>query len=274
MVTPPETGAISISLARSSESWFVWLHWRRQTKGRHYSNSGATLTWSDFLGLADKLEPLSGKKNSMWCNDNRILAGMKVLVVDDIPENISALAIALESEGFDIETAASGEQALQLISNDSPDLVLLDIKMNGMDGFETCLTLKKSDATRDIPVIFLTVSKETEAIVRGYTCGGVDYISRPFRQEEACARVRTHLYLRALMKEKEKLIGELQEALAKVKILSGLLPICASCKKIRDDKGYWNQIETYIRERSEADFTHSICPKCAKMLYPGLLKDK
>jgi len=210
----------------------------------------------------------------MWCTDNPILAGMKILIVDDIPENISALAIALESEGFDIETAAGGEQALQLVHNDSHDLILLDINMNGIDGFETCLELKKSDATKDIPVIFLTVSKETEAVVRGFTCGGVDYISKPFRQEEVCARVRTHLYLRALMQEKQKLIGELQEALAKVKTLSGLLPICSSCKKIRDDKGYWNQIETYIRERSEADFTHGICPKCAKMLYPGLLKDK
>jgi len=199
---------------------------------------------------------------------------MKILIVDDIRENISALAIALESEGFDIRTAAGGEQALQLVHNDSPDLILLDIKMNGMDGFETCLALKKSDATQDIPVIFLTVSKETEAVVRGFTCGGVDYISKPFRQEEVCARVRTHLYLRALTKEKEKLIVELQEALAKVKTLSGLLPICSSCKKIRDDNGYWNQIETYIRQHSEADFTHGICPTCAKMLYPGLIKDK
>ena len=210
----------------------------------------------------------------MRCNDTTILAGMKILIVDDIPENISALAIALESEGFDIRTAAGGEQALQLVHNDCPDLILLDIKMNGMDGFETCLALKKSDATKDIPVIFLTVSKENEAVDRGFTCGGVDYISKPFRQEEVCARVRTHLYLRALTKEKEKLIVELQEALAKVKTLSGLLPICSSCKKIRDDNGYWNQIETYIRQHSEADFTHGICPTCAKMLYPGLLKDK
>ena len=210
----------------------------------------------------------------MWCNETTTLAGMKVLIVDDIPENISALAIALESEGFDIKTAASGEKALEIVQDDPPDLILLDINMTGMDGFETCLALKKSDANKDIPVIFLTVSKETEAIVRGFTCGGVDYIAKPFRQEEVCARVRTHLFLRALLKEKEKLISELQEALAKVKTLSGLLPICSSCKKIRDDKGYWNQIETYIRQRSEAEFTHSICPKCAKMLYPGLLKNK
>ena len=210
----------------------------------------------------------------MWCDETAMLGGMKILIVDDIPENISALAIALECEGFHINTAAGGEQALEIVRNDSPDLILLDIKMNGMDGFETCLALKKIDASKDIPVIFLTVSKETETIVKGFNCGGVDYISKPFRQEEVCARVRTHLSLRALMKQKEKLISELQEALAKVKTLSGLLPICSSCKKIRDDKGYWNQIETYIRQHSEADFTHSICPNCAKMLYPGLLKDK
>ena len=71
-------------------------------------------------------------------------------------------------------------------------------------------------------------------------------------------------------KEREKLINELQVALAEVKTLSGLLPICASCKMIRDDKGYWNQIETYVRDHSEADFSHSICPDCTKNLYPDL----
>lgn len=74
-------------------------------------------------------------------------------------------------------------------------------------------------------------------------------------------------------KEKSKVISELHEALAKVKTLSGFLPICSSCKKIRDDNGYWNQIETYIREHSEAEFSHSICPKCAKKLYPDIYAD-
>lgn len=74
-------------------------------------------------------------------------------------------------------------------------------------------------------------------------------------------------------KEKEALISELREALAEVKTLSGLLPICSSCKKIRDDSGYWTQIELYIRDHSEADFTHSICPDCARKLYPDIFKD-
>jgi hypothetical protein len=71
-------------------------------------------------------------------------------------------------------------------------------------------------------------------------------------------------------KEREKLIGELQETMAQIKVLRGILPICASCKKIRDDKGYWEIVEVYIRDHSEADFSHSICPECAKILYPDI----
>lgn len=201
------------------------------------------------------------------------LAGMKILLVDDLPENINTLAIALESEGFILEMAPSGEETLQIVESFLPDLILLDIRMGGMDGIETCRQLKKRDVTNDIPVIFLTVSKETKDIDQGFLCGGVDYISKPFRQEEVCARVRTHLHLRVLMKRQEQLIIELQEALEKVKVLSGLLPICASCKDIRDDKGYWKQVEVYIQDHSEAAFTHSICPDCTKRLYPKLNKN-
>jgi CheY-like chemotaxis protein len=199
---------------------------------------------------------------------------MKILIVDDIPENVSALALALESEGFTLAMASCGEEALQIVEGFLPDLILMDVRMDGIDGFETCRQLKKNDATSDTPVIFLTVSQDSEDIKQGFQCGGVDYICKPFSQEEVCVRVRTHLHLRELIKEKEKLVNELQSALAKVKTLSGLLPICSSCKKIRDDTGYWNQIESYIRARSEAEFTHSICPNCSKTLYPGLRKNK
>jgi CheY-like chemotaxis protein len=207
-------------------------------------------------------------------SDALSLAGMKILLVDDLPENINALAIALESEGFTLEMASSGEETLQIAESFLPDLILLDIRMGGMDGIETCRQLKRRDATEDIPVIFLTVSKETADIDQGFLCGGVDYISKPFRQEEVCSRVRTHLHLRLLSKRQEQLILELKEALDKVKTLSGLLPICAACKDIRDDKGYWKQIEVYIRDHSEADFTHSICPDCLKKLYPDHCKNK
>ena len=71
-------------------------------------------------------------------------------------------------------------------------------------------------------------------------------------------------------KEREKLVRELQKAMTEIKALKGILPICASCKKIRDDKGYWNQVEVYIRDHSEAEFSHGICPECKEKLYPGL----
>jgi len=86
----------------------------------------------------------------------------------------------------------------------------------------------------------------------------------------AIESIRDITAAKRLEKEREKLIGELQGAIAKVRTLSGLLPICASCKKIRDDKGYWNQIETFIRDHSEAEFSHSICPDCARELYTDL----
>jgi len=91
--------------------------------------------------------------------------------------------------------------------------------------------------------------------------------------EAILATFRDSTERRQMEEEREKLIRELKDALAKVKTLSGLLPICAACKKIRDDKGYWNQIESYIRDRSEADFSHGICPECAKRLYPELYPD-
>ena len=90
--------------------------------------------------------------------------------------------------------------------------------------------------------------------------------------EAILAAFRDSSERRQMEEEREKLIRELKDALANVKTLSGLLPICSSCKKIRDDKGYWNQIESYIRDRSEAEFTHGICPKCAKKLYPDFFQ--
>ena len=196
------------------------------------------------------------------------LAAMKLLIVDDIPENIDSLVMILESEGYEIATAESGERALQIANDFFPDLVLLDINLGGIDGFETCRRLKHNNSTIDIPVIFITVSAETDDIDQGFLCGGVDYIIRPLREEEVRARVRTHLHLRALTKQKEEMILELENALAKLRTLTGLLPICAWCKKIRDDKGYWNQLETYIGNHSEANFTHCICPGCQSKFDP------
>lgn len=186
----------------------------------------------------------------------------KILVVDDNTANIDVMLTFLEMEGFDISIATSGSMALRVAKHDQPDLILLDVMMPNMDGFETCRKLKEEPATADIPIIFVTAKKETTDIVQGFQCGGVDYISKPYRQEEVLSRVKTHLQLRHLLETQKQLIHELNKALKEVKTLKGILPICSYCKKIRDSKGEWHQMENYIASRSETEFSHGICEQC------------
>lgn len=186
----------------------------------------------------------------------------KILVVDDNTANIDVMLTFLEMEGYDISIATSGKMALHVTKHDLPDLILLDVMMPDMDGFETCRELKKDPKTAAIPIIFVTAKKETTDIVQGFQSGGVDYISKPYRQEEVLSRVNTHLQLRHLMETQKQLINELNQALNEVKTLKGILPICSYCKKIRDDKGLWHQMEKYIATRSETEFSHGICEEC------------
>jgi DNA-binding NtrC family response regulator len=116
-----------------------------------------------------------------------------ILVVDDIPVNRNLLREILEPCGYEVLLASDGETALKVAPRAHPDLVLLDVMMPGMDGFATCRQLKQFDATRAIPVIFLTAKDETRSVIEGFESGGVDYVTRPFQAEEVLARVRTHL---------------------------------------------------------------------------------
>jgi len=135
-----------------------------------------------------------------------------ILIVDDIPANLNVLCQALESEGYNIIAAPSGEVALQIAARTQPDLILLDIMMPGMDGFETCRRLKTNQSTADIPVIFITAKDETKSIVEGFQVGGVDYITKPFRHEEVRVRVKTHLTIKQLRDRLREAKDELEEA--------------------------------------------------------------
>ncbi len=193
----------------------------------------------------------------------------KIFIVDDTPANIQILDETLKDE-YEIYFALNGKDALQNAVTVIPDLILLDIMMPEIDGYEVCRTLKNNPLLKDIPVIFITALDQADHETKGLELGAVDYITKPFNPAIVRLRVKNHLELK---KHRDGLAlrnAELQEALAKIKTLSGLLPICASCKKIRDDKGYWNRIETYISDHSEAEFSHSICPECTKKLYPQL----
>ena len=196
--------------------------------------------------------------------------GVTVLVVDDDRDLLKLLSDILTGQGYLVDVADSGEMALASVVANPPELILLDIMMSGMNGFEVLRWLKERDASCDIPIIFLSAVNETVQRVRGLNLGAIDFISKPFQPEELLARMQNHLGARRLRVRVEQQRDELCSALAKVKVLRGFLPICAKCKKIRDDEGNWTQLEYYIQEHSEAELSHGICPECTPLLFPSL----
>ena len=145
----------------------------------------------------------------------------RILVVDDTPANILTLSATLKEKGYQISVATSGKQALEAVERVRPDLVLLDVMMPEMDGFETCRRLKSSGATGDIPVIFLTARTETEDIVKGFELGAVDYVPKPFNTPELLARVHTHLTMDRLHRENERLLLSILPASIATRLKSG-----------------------------------------------------
>src|SRR4051812_2006345 len=127
-----------------------------------------------------------------------------ILIVDDTPANLGVLVETLGTAGYQLMVAEDGEEALAQTAQTQPDLVLLDVMMPGLDGFETCRRLKLRDSTRDIPVLFMTALNEIGDKVKAFAAGGVDYITKPIEHEEALARVRTHLTLRRLRRALEE----------------------------------------------------------------------
>ncbi|RUT07810.1 hypothetical protein DSM106972_020700 [Dulcicalothrix desertica PCC 7102] len=126
-----------------------------------------------------------------------------ILIVDDTPTNLDVISEALSDAGFDVAIATSGERALQQLERRLPDVILLDVMMPGIDGFETCRCLKANSKTVDIPVIFMTALSDTDSKVQALELGAVDYITKPFQEKEVLARVKTHLQLRRLTQNLE-----------------------------------------------------------------------
>ncbi|HSC89626.1 MAG TPA: adenylate/guanylate cyclase domain-containing protein [Polyangiaceae bacterium] len=130
----------------------------------------------------------------------------RILVVDDAPENIQAISAILRERGYQVLAATDGPRALDILTKVRPDLILLDVIMPGMDGFEVCRQVKSSAALTEVPVIFLTGKIDTEDVVRGFEVGAVDYVGKPFNAHELIARVRTHLEMARLNRENQRLL--------------------------------------------------------------------
>ena len=202
---------------------------------------------------------------------------MRALVVDDsavIRELIRAILTAAgQVEVVTAESARDAFRHLAIEDHESGDvaidLILMDIMMSDMDGIRACQRIKAVERLREIPIIMVTGRTDSEDLRAAFAAGAMDYITKPLNSVELLARVSSALALKRaidIRKARERELVErhqqLEQALKEVKVLRGLIPICFSCKKIRDDQGYWHTIEAYIQAHSEVDFSHGLCPEC------------
>ncbi len=241
---------------------------------------------------------------------------VQILVVEDSITQAECLKYLLEENGFRVTLASEGRDALAMLDNFKPTIVITDVVMPGMNGYELCREIKGRESTKDIPVLLLTNLSDPEDVIRGLECGADNFITKPYDNRFLISRIHYMLLNRdirrisntemaieiffggkkqvitsnriqildlllstfenAIQKNKElqESNRELRRANEKIKRLEGLIPICAKCKKIRDDNGYWKQIEEYLREAANAEFTHGFCPECMKSLYPDFWDTK
>jgi len=238
-----------------------------------------------------------------------------ILIVEDSPTQALQLQSLLEENDFEVSSAYNGAEGLSCLKEEKPDLVVSDIVMPEMDGYELCRKIKEDDDLKSIPVLLLTQLTEPEDIIKGLDAGADNFVTKPYDPKLLLSQIEYILVNRTMRtsprtemgvevffagkkyfinsdrmqildllfstyqnslqqkRELERKNKELKEALDTINTLHGILPICANCKKIRDDKGSWSQIEAYITKHSEAQFSHGICPECAKKLYPEFVKD-
>jgi CheY-like chemotaxis protein len=188
---------------------------------------------------------------------------MRVLIAEDNCTTRSLLSETLRDWGFDVVATRDGAEAWEELStNEPPELILLDWTMPEMDGLEVCRRARGLPAVQKNYIILLTARDHTDDIVTGLQAGADDYITKPFEPAELHARLQVGMRIVELQQALANRVDELEGALARVKQLQGLLPICSYCTKIRDDRNYWQQVESYISSHSDAQFSHGVCPDC------------
>jgi phosphoserine phosphatase RsbU/P len=188
---------------------------------------------------------------------------MQILIAEDEPVSRRLLVKTLEQWGYEVVICEDGTSAWNALqAPDAPNIAVLDWMMPGMDGPEICRGVRESGAQRQPYLMLLTSRTRMQDVVAGLKAGADDYLTKPVDREELEARLSVATRVVQLQQRLADRVVELEEAISRVRQLQGLLPICAYCKRIRDDQNYWNQVESYIAEHLDVRFSHGICPSC------------
>jgi two-component system response regulator VanR len=244
---------------------------------------------------------------------------VKVLIIEDSLTQGEKLKFILEEEGFIVDWVVSAELALDFLEEETPTLIISDVLMSQMNGFELCSRLKEDNRWKSIPVIILTTLSEPFDIIKGLESGADNFITKPYNRDYLLSRIQyllVNMRLRSMAQQQtpemgieiffagkkhhitserlqiigllfstyeaivqkniglEQLNRELKIANEQIKTLSGLIPLCSRCKKVRNDDGYWQEVEDYVAAHTDAGFTHGICSECLKELYPDFYEKK
>ncbi len=194
----------------------------------------------------------------------------RILVADDDETSLRMVTFLLEKFGYEVLTATNGNEALaEMRGPDAPPIAILDWVMPELNGVDVIRLIRGQTGFRPY-LLLLTVKDETQDKVEGLEAGADDYLIKPIDPAELRARVNVGERILDMQRRMDHQVHDLKNALDEIKALKGILPICSYCKKIRDDEGYWEQVEVYMRDRVGVDFSHSICPECMDKYFPEL----
>ncbi|MCK6545315.1 response regulator [Myxococcota bacterium] len=198
----------------------------------------------------------------------------RILLADDDPVYSLVLRNYLTKWGYEVEHYTDGERAWAAVQRpDAPKVLIVDWVMPGVDGIELCRRVRALGRREPTFILMLTGRDERDDIVAGLEAGADDYVAKPAHREELRVRILNGVRTVELQLDLARRIDELETALANVKQLQGLLPICAYCKKVRSDDNYWQQVEAYFVQHSEVRFSHGICPDCYDEIVEPQLRD-
>jgi CheY-like chemotaxis protein len=188
---------------------------------------------------------------------------LRILIAEDDAVSRRILERLLHKWGHEVIATVDGEAAWDVMRQPgAPSLAILDVMMPGIDGLELCRRLRQLPNSNPTYIILLTANAGVREIVKGIEAGADDYLTKPYDSEELCVRVQVGMRIVELQTNLAERVTQLEVALAHVKQLEGILPICSYCKRIRHDVDKWQDVESYVAGHSQAEFSHGICPTC------------